>query len=107
MGAGDFNGDGRADILWRNDDGTVADWLANASGGFTPNLASLAAAPGDWHIVSVGDYDGDGHDDLAWRNEDGTVATWLADANGSFTIAAATSVSVPLDWHLQTGAMLV
>jgi serralysin len=28
-GTGDFDGDGRADILWRNDNGTVAVWEMN------------------------------------------------------------------------------
>ena len=28
-GVGDFNGDGKADILWRNTDGSVAIWLMN------------------------------------------------------------------------------
>src|SRR5205823_222819 len=27
----DFNGDGRADILWRNDDGSLATWVMNGS----------------------------------------------------------------------------
>ena len=31
---GDFNGDGRDDVLWRNDNGTVTDWLGQADGGF-------------------------------------------------------------------------
>ena len=30
-GTGDFNGDGKADILWQNDDGTPAIWLMNGT----------------------------------------------------------------------------
>ena len=33
-GTGDFNGDGRDDILWRNDTGAVTNWLGQANGGF-------------------------------------------------------------------------
>jgi hypothetical protein len=29
VGTGDFNGDGLTDILWRNDDGSITDWLAD------------------------------------------------------------------------------
>ena len=51
---GDYNGDGRDDILWRHDGGTVANWLASAtgSGAFAPNNASVAAAANDWVIQS-------------------------------------------------------
>ena len=28
-GVGDFNGDGKADILWQNDSGQAAVWLMN------------------------------------------------------------------------------
>ena len=30
-GAGDFNGDGKADILWQNSDGTPAIWLMDGT----------------------------------------------------------------------------
>ena len=39
MDAGDFNGDGKADILWQNNDGTPAVWLINGTG-----VAALRAA---------------------------------------------------------------
>jgi hypothetical protein len=28
---GDFNGDSNADILWRNNDGALAEWLMNGN----------------------------------------------------------------------------
>ena len=31
VGVGDFNGDGNADILWQNDDGTPVIWLMNGT----------------------------------------------------------------------------
>jgi hypothetical protein len=46
-GVGDFNGDGRSDILWRNDDGTVAEWQMN---GATPLSTTILGNPGTaWH----------------------------------------------------------
>jgi hypothetical protein len=50
-GAGDFNGDGNADILWQNDDGTPAIWLMNGTsfigGGGLGN-------PGpSWHVAGA------------------------------------------------------
>jgi hypothetical protein len=34
-GTGDFNGDGKSDIFWRNANGDAALWNSNGSGGFT------------------------------------------------------------------------
>jgi hypothetical protein len=42
-GLGDFNADGRADILWRHDDGTVSIWLIN-SGWYIGESAQLPMA---------------------------------------------------------------
>jgi Ca2+-binding RTX toxin-like protein len=102
-GTGDFNGDGRSDILWRNDDGTVRDWLGQANGGFTGNTANLNIAVGtDWHIAGTGDFNGDGRSDLLWRSDDGTVRDWLGQANGGFADNSANAnIAVPTVWHVQ------
>ncbi len=52
----DFNGDGHSDLLWRNDDGTVSNWLGSSGGGFVPNSANvLIDVPLSWSIVGTGD----------------------------------------------------
>ena len=37
QGVGDFNGDGRDDLLWSGPDYTVKNWLAQPGGGFANN----------------------------------------------------------------------
>jgi hypothetical protein len=81
-GAGDFNGDGNADILWQNDDGTPAIWLMNGTsfigGGVMPN-------PGpSWHIAGADDFNGGGNADILWQNSDGTPVIW--EMNGTSII---------------------
>ena len=53
VGSGDFNGDGRDDILWRSDSGQLSDWLGTASGGFVTNDANaFNNVPTNWHVQS-------------------------------------------------------
>ncbi|WP_309602322.1 FG-GAP repeat protein, partial [Sphingomonas sp.] len=52
VAVGDYNGDGRDDILWRNTNGQLSDWLGTATGGFVTNDANALtnAAPTNWHV---------------------------------------------------------
>jgi ELWxxDGT repeat protein len=93
-GIGDFNGDGNSDILWRNSNGSLSEWLMNGSTIVSSgSVASggIAVEPDtSWHIVEIGDFNGDGRSDILWRNDNGAMSEWLM--NGT-TIAQAITPS--------------
>ena len=75
-GVDDFNGDGKADLLYRKSDGSVGvHFLNSADKGFETPLDTA------WQIAGTGDINGDGGADLILRN--GTaVGAWLMSAEG-------------------------
>jgi hypothetical protein len=97
--AGDFNGDGRSDILWQNDNGQAAIWLmsgTNLIGGAMvgPNLGPT------WHVIGAGQFNnGDTKSDILWQHDSGQASVWLMDGTNLLS-------GVPIgpnpgaDWHL-------
>ena len=101
VGTGDFNGDGRSDVLFQNDDGTITDWLGRADGTFTGNAANLSVYLGsEWHVVATGDFNGDSATDVLLRSDSGAVNEWLGQSNGSFSTNVLVSNNVPAAWHV-------
>ena len=84
-GVGDFNGDGNSDILWRNSNGSLAEWQMNGltiTGSGSITLGGIPVTPdATWHVVEVGDFNGDSNSDILWRNDNGAMAEWLMNGN--------------------------
>ena len=80
---GDFNGDGNADLLWRNDNGSTSIWLLN--GGQVLASPTIGSAGNEWHIVGIGDFNGDSHSDVIWRSDNGSNSIW--ELNGGQILA--------------------
>lgn len=100
-----FNGDGSADIVWRNTTtGENFTWLLDAGSpiGFGSILSELNF---EWVIEGVGDFDGDGReDDLVWYNStSGQSYIWLTEDDGGqpiITGASDTGILPAEGWQL-------
>lgn len=102
VGTADMNGDGLSDILWRNTDGTVSEWLASSTGSGAFISGAGASVGPDWHIASMGDFNGDGIDDVLWRIDDVSLIEWLGQASGGWVSNAANaSGTLSNTWHAQ------
>ncbi|MFG2645911.1 FG-GAP-like repeat-containing protein [Streptomyces sp. NPDC048370] len=96
MQSGDFNGDGRDDLMaWYSysaGNDTLFTFTANVNGGFNPPFPSYQLNPGWWDVkdskFATGDYNGDGRDDIAalygYSNGDLKMHTFLALPYGGF-----------------------
>src|SRR6202011_2184441 len=66
VGTGDFNADGKADIIWQNVDGQPAIWEMNGTsiigGGLLPNPGA------SWQVIGAGNYNNTMHPDIVFLN---------------------------------------
>jgi hypothetical protein len=97
----DADANGHSDILWHNDNGTVAIW-DNGSLSGAHWIANPGVVPSNWHIAGNGDFDGNGKSDILWQRDDGAVSIWDDSQIGSAHVVANRGV-VPNSWHI-TGA---
>ena len=70
-GTGDFNGDGKTDILWRNHgsgavQGMNVIWFMD-NGVFQSETVFSQIPDTSWRIAGTGDFNGDGKTDILWR----------------------------------------
>jgi phospholipase/lecithinase/hemolysin len=96
VGQRDFNGDGKADLLWRNTNGDTSIWLMN--GTQITSAVDLGVIPASWSVAATGDFNGDGNGDILWRNGNGDMSIWLM--KGTQVLSAVDLGVVPTSWMI-------
>ncbi len=78
VGVGDFNIDGKPDLLWRNmGTGDMAAWLMNGlSRIIHAPLSPMALTDQGWQVGAVTDVNGDNRTDIVWHHTDGSIMIW-------------------------------
>ena len=85
---GDFNGDGRLDVLWWDQASGNNTWFTrNADGTWTKAASRIATADiKNGTSLLVGDFNGDGRADLMWYDRaTGNNLWWFANADGTLS----------------------
>src|SRR6185503_9191329 len=95
---GDFNGDGKVDLIWQNAaTGERAVWLMNGTA--MSSDVSLGVVGKQFQIVGTGDYNRDGKTDLVWTDTfTGDRTIWLMD--GLVHTSTVTLSHVSPEWSL-------
>jgi len=94
VGSGDFNADGKADIVFQNIDGTPLIWTMN---GATVTSTTTLSNPGiAWKAIGTGDFNGDGNADILFQNSNGTPLIWTM--NGTSVASTATLSNPGSTW---------
>ena len=102
-GVGDFNDDGKADILWQNTiSGEVYLWLMNGSTITSQASPETVAPSSGWVIQGIGDFNGDGMADILWQNSiSGEVYIWLMNGATMLNQASPETVAPSTGWVMQ------
>jgi hypothetical protein len=94
---GDFNGDGKSDILWQHGDGSAALWLMNGS--VPGGSGALLGAKTGWQVRKLGDFNADGKSDILLQHASGNTTMWLM--NGLDVAGSVGLVSAATGWAVK------
>ena len=98
-GVGDFDGDGRSDILWRNT-ATGDNYIYFMNGLQIANEGYIRKVDQNWSVAAVGDFNGNGTADILWRNGS-TGDNYIYPMNGTAIAGEGYIRTVPLAWQVK------
>src|SRR5213595_2689800 len=102
QGVGDFDGDGKADILWRNTS-TGENYIYLMNGLTIARPGSINSVSDQaWQVKGIGDFDGDGKADILWRNiSTGENYIWLMNGLSTASQGSVNFVDPASGWQVK------
>jgi hypothetical protein len=115
VGARDFDGDSKTDVLWRTDNnGPLAIWTMDGtqlkSADFLKLGSTIINLPASWHVAATDDFDGDAKGDILERHDSGALVIWemngtqIKPEGGYITMNGASVPAPGPDWHIVSAA---
>ena len=102
IGPGDFNGDGKVDVIGRKPDGSLHLYRGNGTGGWVDPSSDILIGTG-WqkfdYIVGPGDFNGDGKADVIAREPDGSLHLYRGNGTGGF-IDPSSNILIGTGWGI-------
>ena len=95
VGTGDFDADGKGDILWRDTSGNLKIWFMNS---FAVSEVPITNVPTIWSVAGVGDFNADGKSDILWHDIYGDVSIW--EMSGGTILAGSGLGNIPTNWSI-------
>jgi hypothetical protein len=99
VGTGDFNGDGKSDILLLTASNDLAIWEMDGTTILNPSSAVVAALGATVSVNAVGDYNGDGKSDILLRDTSGDISIWYM--NGTTETSGVSLGTIPTTFTIQ------
>jgi hypothetical protein len=103
VGTGDFNRDGRTDIVWHNSaagQGQVVAWLMEGKTIRSAQPIGRVSNTSQWRIAAVADFTGNGSPDILWRHQGtGIHVAWVMSGSRLLGYRSFAQMNNS-DWHI-------
>jgi hypothetical protein len=100
VSSGDFDLDGKPDLLFQHTDGYLAVWKLNGVTLASSGLLTPSSPGAGWKAVATGDFNKDGKVDILFQHTDGTLAVWFMDGLTLTSVASLTPSNAGAGWSV-------
>jgi hypothetical protein len=102
VGVGDFNQDGRPDIVWQDPNtGAAQVWFLGGAQGNIITGSAVLSGGNSWRIRSVADFNLDGRPDIVWQDQSvGWAQIWFMGGTQGNVVTGAVNLTLSNPWRI-------
>jgi Ca2+-binding RTX toxin-like protein len=101
VGTGDFNSDGRSDVLFQNANGDIVFWPGKGLAPATPPVTIGSVAGLNLTVMGTGDFNGDKKADVLLQDNLGNIVIWQGNGSAPATQAPIANIGINSGWTIK------